>query len=509
MKTYFSSTILLSVFASISKDSNPFFKPNDLDIIIDGHIETDRDLVFSAKRNIIIKETASIEASGSANIMFEAGTTGNGIGNVIFEGNATQIFLDEGMLSVYYNPGPPNTTKYANKFTNQYLNPTFFNVDKQEQVEAYMWVNNIYDLQNIRTWLGGSYALSRDIEPDRAISRINSGKGFQPIHLPAKHSSFYGRFDGRNHAIRNLEIKCGETDARLPAFGGCGIFGRISKEASIKNLVIDSCSVEGDHYVGLLFGTATDTVVIKNITILNSSAKGIALVGRLGGTTNSARSFEYANITYENTTVEAIEYQGELLGAFKDGLNSAQADCIAKGLPRDTVINLTNFWHASALNELTSHGLTANMLLTRNESGHAFDDHHAWALMNLVKERHFTVTQALEEIDGLSSAQAGGIKEGLTRDDVINLTNLWHVNALTKLASHGLSADMLLMRNENGHEFNANHAYALMNLVEKRHFTVTQALEEIDGLNSDQACGIYEEGLTRNDVIDSNPGLRA
>ena len=190
-----------------------------------------------------------------------------------------------------------------------------------------------------------------------------------------------------------------------------------------------------------------------------------------------------------------------------DGLSSTQAIGIQLGLKRDDVIKLTNFSHMKALAWLASHGLTAEMLLTRNDNGHVFTWHYAWALRNLVEERHFTVVQALKEIDGLNADQVRGINEGLTRDDVINLTNVWHISVLTKLASHGLTAEMLLTHNDNGHEFNEQHARALMNLVKDRNFTVIQALEEIDGLNSDEAIDI-NEGLTRGDVIHSNSVFR-
>lgn len=312
MKTYFSPVILLSMFASISRYSNPIFKTSGLDMVIDGHIETDTDLVLSAKRNIIIKNTATIEAIGSSNIILEAGTTGNGIGSVLFEGCEPQIFLDDGQLSIYYNPGPQNTPKYTN--------PKFFreNVDKPEQVTAFMWVNNIYDLQNIRTYLAGNYALSQDIAAVPSIDNINNGKGFQPICLPNKFSPFSGHFDGRHHAIRNLKIKGGETDRKNPAFGGCGIFGIVSNGGLIENLVIDNCTIEGDHYVGILFGNAhIDKVSFRNITLLNSSAKGRAIVGRLGGALFSRLCIDRSTLHYENTSIEAIEqhYNDALFGA--------------------------------------------------------------------------------------------------------------------------------------------------------------------------------------------------
>ncbi|MDP3704825.1 MAG: hypothetical protein Q8R24_02810 [Legionellaceae bacterium] len=311
MKTFF-SFCFFSMFATTSRQQDPLCKRNSLDCIIDGHIETDQDLVFSAKRNIIIKENASIKATGQANIMFESGTSGNGVGDVIFEGNQPQIFLDDGQLNLYYNPGPQNTAKYTK--------PKFFDehVDKPDQMTAFMWVNNVYDLQNIRTYLSGNYALSQDIASVPSIDEINDGRGFQPIFLPHKFSPFSGYLDGRNHTIRNLKIKCGKTDSKNPAFGGCGIFGRVSKRGMVENLVIDNCTVEGDHYVGILFGTGLiENDFFKNITILNSSAKGNALVGRLGGQFISGTCVDRTTFHYENTSIESGQqyYEDELFGA--------------------------------------------------------------------------------------------------------------------------------------------------------------------------------------------------
>jgi ankyrin repeat protein len=78
-----------------------------------------------------------------------------------------------------------------------------------------------------------------------------------------------------------------------------------------------------------------------------------------------------------------------------------------------------NFWHKDALKELKKYGLTADMLLNRNENGHEFDSEHSWALCKLVLERHATIQEALAMIDGLNNKQAEGIKKGLTREPVV------------------------------------------------------------------------------------------
>jgi hypothetical protein len=183
-----------------------------------------------------------------------------------------------------------------------------------------------------------------------------------------------------------------------------------------------------------------------------------------------------------------------------DGLSKNQAYGVTNSLSRSDVLPLSNFWHITTLTALKKKGLTAQMLLNRNENGHAFNEHHSWALRNLVADRNFSIVNALAEIDGLSKSQAEGIKEGLSRSDVLPLSNFWHLAALTELKKKGLTAQMLLNRNENGHAFNVHHCWALLNLVKKRDFSIDDALAQIDGLSQQQAERI-EEGETREQVL--------
>jgi hypothetical protein len=157
-----------------------------------------------------------------------------------------------------------------------------------------------------------------------------------------------------------------------------------------------------------------------------------------------------------------------------------------------------NSWEKATLRELQAHGLTAQMLLERRE-GREFDNEDSWALCDLVLKRGFSLANAFAEIGGLSSDQVHGIKEGLSRNDVLPLSNFWHIAALIDLKEKGLTAQMLLDRNENGHKFDAGHCWALRNLV-RRGFTIANALVEIEGLSERQAYRI-KEGETREQVL--------
>jgi hypothetical protein len=149
------------------------------------------------------------------------------------------------------------------------------------------------------------------------------------------------------------------------------------------------------------------------------------------------------------------------------------------------------------LKALSGDGLTEEMLL--NREGY-FDYCHYEALCQLVKKGGFTIQAALKEIEGVSRKQAGGIRDGLAREDVISLENYWYIEALVKLKQHGLTPAMLLNQNNRWYEgFGSAHRDSLCHLV-KKGLTIQASLKEIEGLYSCQAHGI-EEGLTRDDVM--------
>src|SRR5439155_15791915 len=111
-------------------------------------------------------------------------------------------------------------------------------------------------------------------------------------------------------------------------------------------------------------------------------------------------------------------------------------------------IGTLNFWQKATLEDLQAKGLTATMLWERygngEEQGHEFNDNHWCALRDLVLNKGLSIDDAFTMIAGLSSAQVGGIKNGLTREDVIHLHNFWQIAALEALKASGLTPKMLL-----------------------------------------------------------------
>lgn len=162
-----------------------------------------------------------------------------------------------------------------------------------------------------------------------------------------------------------------------------------------------------------------------------------------------------------------------------------------------------------ALDDLSRDGLTSEMLLNCNNGKHGFTDSHRKTLCKLVRERSFTVQNALKEIEELSVVQVNGIAMySLTREDVIPFGGFnsevaaYYIVTLGKLKIHGLTAEALLnfeasSAAEGG--FQDEHSQVLCDLVIRKKFTLQDALREIKGLNWYQARGMVD-GLTREDV---------
>jgi hypothetical protein len=135
---------------------------------------TNATLTLSAYRNIVVD--ANITSSGGGGVVLRADNAGTGTGVTSVNG----LVSTSGTVSVYYNPTaatrrstPPNTPRRHRGFTAA-------NIASGATLKTYMLVNNVYDLQNMKNNLAGTYALGRDIDAG-ITSTWNSGAGFEPI----------------------------------------------------------------------------------------------------------------------------------------------------------------------------------------------------------------------------------------------------------------------------------------------------------------------------------------
>ncbi len=154
-------------------------------------------------------------------------------------------------------------------------------------------ITNIAELNYVRNLPDKYFVLSNDLDfAGTVYDSIISDEGWNPICT--EHLGFTGHFDGQGHYISNMYIN-------RPELENVGLFG-FTEDATIKNLNILSCSVEGKDNTGGIVGTATNTTFKQNCvygTITsNSNAGGIA--GSLENESNIQSCYTAGNIQGKN-----------------------------------------------------------------------------------------------------------------------------------------------------------------------------------------------------------------
>lgn len=116
--------------------------------------------------------------------------------------------------------------------------------------------------------LDGGYELTQDIDAS-STANWNNGLGFSPIGTIT--TPFTGYFDGKGFKITNLTIN-------RPYMDRIGLFGKISGNAIIKNLVLEDVSISGRNNTGGVVG------ICEGGTVYNVSISGtLSGKGNLGG----------------------------------------------------------------------------------------------------------------------------------------------------------------------------------------------------------------------------------
>lgn len=145
--------------------------------------------------------------------------------------------------------------------------------EAQEPIKVY----TKEDLDNIKNNMSGSYILMNDIVFDEADyvkggDFYNSGMGWFPIGTLS--TPFKGKFDGNNHAIKNLYINNPNGDDQ-------GLFG-YGEKIEIKNLRMENVNITGKNNIGAVIGRMGGYSIISNC-IVKGSVKGTDTVGGLCG----------------------------------------------------------------------------------------------------------------------------------------------------------------------------------------------------------------------------------
>ncbi len=228
-----------------------------------------------------------------------------------------------GTTSIYYNPTTKVSTSIGGSTVsvNSYANKIDYSSFVKNAAEtgsgtldAYMLINNVYDLQYIgtnSTTLGGVYALGKDIDAS-GTATWNGGAGFVPLGNPTIH--FTGSFNGTGHTISGLTIK-----------SSASYIGMFSiSDGNIRNLGLVAADVQGTTYVSGLVGYKTGGTITNCFT--TGTVTGTASVGGLVGT-NYAGSITNS---FSTSTVKGTSNVGGLIGTGESSDNTIE-NCYSTG----------------------------------------------------------------------------------------------------------------------------------------------------------------------------------
>ena len=251
---------------------------------------SDATLTLSAYRHIAVN--ATIASTGGGGVVLRADNAGTGTGTVTFGGGQVST---AGTVSIYYNPIGDSSTVNATKYTAATQTSFAGNVTGGATLKTHMLVNNVFDLQNMKNSLTGTYALGRDIDAS-ITSGWNSGAGFESIGAGI---SFNGNLDGLGHAISGLFINRITQNVGLISYLGAG--------ATVSNLSVIDATVTGHTAVGAIvgqnYGAVTNVYSSGSVTATSAGAGG--LVGY---------NLQTVSNGYSNSIVSGPLYVGGAVG---------------------------------------------------------------------------------------------------------------------------------------------------------------------------------------------------
>ena len=162
-----------------------------------------------------------------------------------------------------------------------------------------MLVNTVYDLQNMKNYLSGTYALGRDIDAS-VTSSWNGGAGFAPVGTTT--GGLHRTFDGQSQTISDLFIN-------RPASQYVGLFGYLDSGSMVSNIGLLGGSVTGRTSVGALAGASFGAVMQSYAT--GAVAGTDVSVGGLVGDNYGSIAQSYAT----GAVTGAYYYAGGLVGS--------------------------------------------------------------------------------------------------------------------------------------------------------------------------------------------------
>ena len=194
-----------------------------------------------------------------------------------------------------------------------------FTLADNTQIKGYMWVDDLFQLQDMNTKLDGWYALRNSIDAnytanDSYGSGIDgyTGTGFAPIGNST--NSFTGRFDGLGYDIFGLTINGTGNNT--------GLFG-YAQNAAIRNVTINSGTITGGDNTGAAVGYAKNSTIenVTNTANVTGENQTGGVVGHAEGVTMSGLR-NVGTIRHKDAdgqTSESLMDLGGIVGKMSDG----------------------------------------------------------------------------------------------------------------------------------------------------------------------------------------------
>ncbi len=193
----------------------------------------------------------------------------------------------------------------------------------------FVFLSNAINHNNI-SYAGNCFELSSDVN----FSILNSiDVQFEPIGTVE--NPFSGSIEGNSYTLKNLTINTNDSHTALFAYNS-GIIKNLTIEnfairggdytaaliainnSDIENICLIGCDIEGKDFVGGLIAQ-NQSGEILNISSVDSLIQGSVNVGGIVGQSSNQQSvFECLT---SNSTVQAIENVGGLIGLIDDGLS--------------------------------------------------------------------------------------------------------------------------------------------------------------------------------------------
>jgi len=322
--------------------------PGDITVDSDINWASNNTLTLSAYRNVNVGE-AAITNTGAGNLILRADNAGTGTGTVRFFGGQVNFSGGTGTVSIYYNP-TRNTDCSVN--CGKYQNPldTYFAQHVTGKRTAYMLVNNVSDLQEISTNLGGTYALGRNVDAT-GFAGFSSGTTFNGLLdgigglgvistinnltlSSANASDSYGLlpFIGSSGIVRNLNL----ANVNITAGADTQFIGALAGENSgtISNVAVLSGTINGGTHTGIGAGGlvgqndpgGTITGSNANVAVTVGNATDMGQLNIAGGLVASNLGAVTGSSATGNVSGGLLSYVGGLAG--QNGLN---CDCDVSG----------------------------------------------------------------------------------------------------------------------------------------------------------------------------------